>query len=315
MPLSIVFLGSTGFSVRLLEGLCESGHRLAGVVSLRDRPAGRGLKSRMTPLKEAALALPGCEVADWEDVSSGGEWATGLPGDAGLGVVAAFGKILPPSFIRRFPLGMLNVHPSLLPQLRGAAPIQRALMEGHRLTGVSLAFLDSGIDTGDVIDQAELEIAQEDDAASLEGRLAGLALRMLLDAISRLERDGSLQAYAQDHGVATYAPPITGADRPIDWARPDSATFNQVRALSPRPGAYTIFRDKRVKVLKARLTEAPSGEEPGTIEKIGKHDLLVNTSTCSLLVTYLQPEGARVLSAGEFLRGYRPEEGEAFRHG
>ncbi len=138
---------------------------------------------------------------------------------------------------------------------------------------------------------------------------------MLLAAVARLERDGTLPAYPQDHAVATYAPPITAADRPIDWSRPDSAIFNQVRALSPRPGAYTTFRDKRVKVLKARLTEVPSEEEAGTIDKIGKHDLLVNTSTNSLLVTDLQPEGGRVLSAGEFLRGYRPEEGEAFRHG
>lgn len=315
MSLRIVFLGSTGFSVRLLEGLSGSEHRLAGVITLRDRPAGRGLKNRMTPVKEAARDLPGCELVDWEDVSVSAHREGAVPAGADLGVVAAFGRILPPSFIGLFPLGLLNVHPSLLPQLRGAAPIQRAFMEGHRLTGVSLAYLDEGIDTGDVIEQVEMEITEEDDYAGLEDKLAGLALRLLLKNLGLLEREGSLPRYPQDHTVATYAPPITAGDRLIDWSRADEKTFNQVRALSPRPGACTTFRGKLVKILGTRLTGLPSSEAPGTIEKIGKHDLLVNTSTCSLLITGLQPEGGRALTAGEFLRGYRPEDGETFRDG
>jgi methionyl-tRNA formyltransferase len=206
---------------------------------------------------------------------------------------------------------MLNVHPSLLPQLRGAAPIQRAIMQGHRLTGVSLARIDEGIDTGEVIEQTELEIAEDDDAGSLEDQLAGLSVRLLLGSLDRLERESILPGYPQDHAVATYAPPISREERVIDWSRPDEKTFNQIRALSPRPGAHTFFRGRRVKVLRARLT----GQGPGVIEKIGKHDLLVQTSTCSLLVTELQPEGGRGLTAGEFLRGYRPGEGERFEDG
>ncbi len=301
--------------MKLLEGLCEAGHSPAGVIALKDRPAGRGLKPRMTPLKEAALALGACAVADWEDVSSGAEWAAGLPGGAGLGVVAAFGRILPRDFIERFPRGLLNVHPSLLPQLRGAAPVQRALLEGRRLTGVSLALLDEGVDTGDVVDQAEVEIGEEDDSAGLEDRLAGAALRLLLANLERLEEGGSLEGRPQDHASATYAPPITAADRPIDWSRPGLDIFNQVRALSPRPGALTGFRGRRVKVLKVRPAGVRGGSEPGTLEVTGKDELLVSTSTCSLRIAALQPEGGKVLTAGEFLRGYRPAEGEAFRHG
>jgi methionyl-tRNA formyltransferase len=312
MPLDIVFIGSTGFSVRLLEGLRGSTHPVVKVITLADRPAGRGLKKRRTPLKEAAEGLGDCELTEWDslDVTEPID-ESGLK-ETGLGVVAAFGKIMPPAFIQRFPAGIINVHPSLLPQLRGAAPVQRAIMQGHSVTGVSLAFLDEGIDTGDVIEQAELEISKDDDFGSLEDKLAGLSIRLLLKNLDLLERYGPLPAYPQDDALATYAHPIRRADCLIDWSLPDVKTFNQIRALSPRPGAFTHLRGKRVKVMRARLTSQPSERPPGAIEKIGKHDLLVHSATCSLLVTDLQPEGGRVLSAGEFLRGYRIGETEAF---
>ncbi len=312
MPLDIVFIGSTGFSVRLLEGLCQSPHPVIKVITLADRPAGRGLKQRRTPLKQAAEGLAGCELAEWDTLDVTGPAGGAALQEPGLGVVAAFGKIMPPSFIERFPLGIINVHPSLLPRLRGAAPVQRAIMQGNRLTGVSLAYLDEGIDTGDVIEQAELEISAEDDFGGLEDKLAGLAIRLLIRNLDLLEREGSLTTYPQDHSLATYAHPIQREERLIDWSLPDLKTFNQIRALSPRPGAYTTFRGKRVKIMRTRLTGQPSEGPPGTIEKIGKHDLLVHTATCSLLVTDLQPEGGRILSAGEFLRGYRVSETEAF---
>lgn len=312
MPLDIIFIGSTGFSVRLLEGLRESAHPVVKVITLADRPAGRGLKQRRTPVKQAAEGFPGCELAEWDTLGATEPVGGSVLRETGLGVVAAFGKIMPPAFIERFPSGIINVHPSLLPHLRGAAPIQRSIMQGNRLTGVSLAFLDEGIDTGDVIEQVELEISQDDDFGILEDKLAGLAIRLLVRNLDLLEREGSLTAYPQDHAFATYAHPIQREERLIDWSLPDSKTFNQIRALSPRPGAYTTFRGKRVKVMRARLTGQPGEGPPGTIEKIGKHDLLVHTATCSLLVTDLQPEGGRVLSAGEFLRGYRVGETEAF---
>jgi methionyl-tRNA formyltransferase len=312
MPLDIVFIGSTGFSVRLLEGLRESTHPVVKVITLADRPAGRGLKKRRTPVKEAAASLAGCELAEWDSLDVTKTIDESVLKETGLGVVAAFGKIMPPAFIQRFPAGIINVHPSLLPQLRGAAPVQRAIMQGHRLTGVSLAFLDEGIDTGGVIDQAELEISENDDLGSLEDQLASLAIRLLLKNLDLLERNGSLPASPQDDALATYAHPIQREDCIVDWSLPDFKIFNQIRALSPRPGAYTHFRGKRVKIMRARLTGQPSEGSCGAIEKIGKHDMLVHTATCSLLVTDLQPEGGRVLSAGEFLRGYRIGEMEAF---
>ncbi len=285
------------------------------IIALSDRPAGRGRKLRSTPVKEAAIRMPEITFVEYEDYAAASPDGSPAVPENSLGVVAAFGKIVPRSFIDRFPLGIINVHPSLLPHLRGAAPVQRAIMQGHRLTGVSLAYLDEGIDTGDVIDQEELEIGDVDDFARLEKGLSGLAVKMLKRNLDKLEKDGGLPRTPQGHSLATYAHPISREECRIDWGCPDVQVFNQVRGLSPRPGAFTFFRGKRLKILGARLTGRTGRGHPGDIGIVGKEEMLVQTMSSPVLVTSLQPEGGRVLSAGEFMRGHRIAPGEAFSHG
>lgn len=315
MGLEIVFLGSTGFSVDILEGLLASGHDVTKIIALSDRPAGRGRKLRATPVKIAASGCPGITLVEYEEYTAGSAESGSAGREKGLGVVAAFGKIVPRSFIDRFPLGIINVHPSLLPKFRGAAPVHRAIMEGHAVTGVSLACLDEGIDTGDLIDQRELRIEDDDDFLSLEKRLAGLAVEMLKENLDRLDREGNLERTPQDGSEATYAHPIARDECRIEWERPGAHVFNQIRGLSPRPGAFTFFRGKRLKILGSRQTGVTGGGNPGTIEAGGKEDILVHTGSGSLLLTALQPEGSRVLTAGEFMRGYRIAEGDTFSDG
>lgn len=315
MALDIVFLGSTAFSVDILEGLLASGHNVVKIIALSDRPSGRGRKMRGTPVKEAARRYPEITLVEYE------EYAATLPGtdmsgtEDGLGVVAAFGKIVPGSFIARFPMGIINVHPSLLPMLRGAAPVQRAIMQGDEISGLSLAYLDEGIDTGDVIDQEQLGISDDDDFGSLEKKLAALAVDMLKRDLDLLEREGRLPRSRQDRSRATYAHPIGKEECRIEWGRPDIQVFNLIRGLSPRPGAFTFFRGKRLKILGARKTGRPVQGSPGEIFVRGKEEISVQTISGPILITCLQPEGGRALSAGEFIRGYRIAAGEAFSHG
>jgi methionyl-tRNA formyltransferase len=312
MPLKLVFFGNTNYSLVILRGIQESKHILVGVVTSPDKPAGRGLRARPTPLRAYAKGDPRLLVLENEDLRSEEFLRELRSWGADLGIVAAYGRIIPIEVIRLLPRGMLNLHPSLLPRLRGPAPIQRSIMEGARITGVSLVRVDEGVDTGDIVDQEEVEIDEQDTFESLEARLAHLAVRILLKDLDLLEEEGKLRGRPQDEAHATYAPPIEKRERLIDWSQSDTKIFNQVRALYPRPGAFTFFRGKRVKIMRASLTVRPSKTPPGTLTRPGKGNLSVSTGSNDLLLLELQPEGSRVMTAGEFLRGQRVKDGEAF---
>ncbi len=313
MPLKIVFFGSSRFSALVLEGILSMRYNLAGVVTSEDKPAGRGRVEKGTIVKDFIVKHhPSLNLLMTEDLSTPDfvNFIRGLRAE--LGVVAGYGKIFDISTIRLFPKGMINVHPSLLPRLRGPAPIQRAIMEGLNITGVSLYLMDEGIDTGDIIDQEEVEILEEDNGESLETRLAHIGALLLLKNLDALEEKGYFTTYKQAHEFATYAPVIKDSDKRIDWAEEDVKIFNKIRALSPKPGAYTTFRGKRVKILASRLTTQVSVGKPGSLTQLGKNDLIVDTSNSPLLILTLQPEGSRPMSAGEFLRGYRILDGDSF---
>ena len=309
MGFPLVIWGSSDFTVRLLDGLEERGRIPAGVVTVADRPAGRGLKNRPTPVSRWAEARKDVKLLKMVDPRDPGELerVRSLGGD--MGIIASFGRILPPGYLKAYPLGFVNVHPSLLPELRGAAPIQRAIMWGYGRTGVTLAYLDEGMDTGDIIEQREEGIAPEDDAAALEEKLTGKALEMLLEVLVRLERGERLEGRPQPREGVTYAPALRKEEFEIDWNAPRETIRNKVRALSPRPGAHTHMRGRRLRVLRCIPVEL-AAETPGTLRVIGKERLAVHAQDGALEIITLQPEGSRAMSAGEFLRGYHPGDGE-----
>jgi methionyl-tRNA formyltransferase len=308
--LNTVFLGSGEFSRDLLRDLLRAGLSISAVITRPDHPAGRGLRQRSTPVKTLA-EHEGMRVFQPDG-----------PGDplfmdaldesrTEMIVVADYGHLLPRHILEYTATGCLNVHPSLLPRYRGAAPIQRALMQGERVTGVTLMLLDEGMDTGDIIACEESSIDESDNALSLRGKLASLGARMLVETLP-LFLSGAITPVAQDETMATYADPIGKTDTIIDWTRAAENIHNQIRALSPRPGAYTRFRGKRVKILRSLPCRDLSEAAPGRLVLDGKDGLLVGTTAGELQLLELQPEGKKAMGAAEFRRGYRLAADESF---
>ncbi len=308
MSLAVTVWGSAGFTVSILEWLERSGRKPVGVVSVSDRPAGRGLKERPTPVSIWAGTRTDIPLIKIGDINQRAtiESIKEMGGD--LGIVASFGKVLPRSLLGIYPKGFINVHPSMLPELRGAAPIQRAIMRGYKKTGVTLACLDEGVDTGDIIDQEEEAIRPEDDAGSLEGRLRNLAVKLLERNLDRLEREGKLGRRPQPERGATYASALRKEEFRIRWEDPRENVRNLVRALSPRPCAFTLFRGKRLRISRCEPIDlTPS--RPGSLHVVGKDRMAVSAGDGCLEILELQPEGSRIMTAGEFIRGYRPLDG------
>jgi len=310
MGLRLLYFGSDDFAVPSLDKLLEGEHEIAAVVTRPDMPSGRGLKVGETPvatraaecgipvLKPAALTRE--EFAD--DIADRG-W------DAG--VVVAYGGLIPRWLLDVPRLGFVNLHPSLLPRYRGAAPVERALMNGASVTGVSTIMLNEWLDAGDILEHHEEPINEDDTAGVLRERLSSHGARLLSATLDALER-GELTPVPQEEEKATFAPPVSTAEGNIDWSRPAESIDRLVRAMDPQPGAYTFFRGKRVKVLQARLTDVPPEDEPGTIMNLGKEGFLVNTGTTGLQVLQVQPEGKQKMTSAEFSRGQRLDIAESF---
>ncbi|MEW6553065.1 MAG: methionyl-tRNA formyltransferase [Actinomycetota bacterium] len=308
--LNTVFLGSGGFSRDLLDELLRSGFEISAVFTRPDHPAGRGLHRRPTPVK-AFAKLRGLRV--FQPDGPRDPLFTASLGEVKpeLMLVADYGYLLPARILGYTAKGCLNVHPSLLPRYRGAAPIQRALMRGEAVTGVSLMVMDEGMDTGDVIAVRELAIADSDSALTLRRKLATLGAGLLLETLPPFLA-GDIPPVPQDEAMATYADPIRKEDTVIDWTRTAADIHNQVRALSPRPGAYTLLRGKRVKVLRTLPRPDVAAGIPGELLPEGKEGVAVGTGGGALQLLEVQPEGKKAMSAGEFRRGYRPARGEVF---
>lgn len=301
--LRVVFLGSGDFAHGLLRRLLEDGCGIAAVIIPPERPAGRGLRIKASPLKVLArerglpLLQPG-EPRQENYVAALREQRPDLV------LVTDYGHILPAAVLEIPPSGCLNVHPSLLPRYRGAAPIQRALMDGVEKTGVSLMLLDEGMDTGPVICQREAAVGGEDDAGILRERLASLAARMVIEELPRYLA-GEAVPRPQDERTATYAPPIAKGEYEIDWSRPAADIHNLVRALAPRPGAFTTLRGKRIKILRARLADRDANLAPGEMAALDGETFVAGCADGAISLELVQPEGRKAMTAGEFLRGYR----------
>jgi methionyl-tRNA formyltransferase len=299
--LRILFLGTAEFACPSLEALLNSSHPLLGVVTQPDRPSGRGRKIIPSPVKSLARKadLPIYQPENLRDPSSL-EILQSLRPD--LMVVVAYGQILSAAALAVPPKGCVNVHGSLLPQYRGAAPIARAILGGETRTGVTTMFLDPGMDTGPILLAEETEIGEEDTAGTLHDRLSLMGAGLLLRTLEGLERN-SLTPRAQDSSQATYAPKIEKEEARIDWTAPARQLFNLLRAFDPWPGAFTTWKDRKIKLFHPRLAGDEPGKVPGTLIRASADGLLISASEGTLLVREVQMESRPRMPVGEFLRG------------
>ena len=302
----IIFMGTPDFAVPSLERMIAAGYPPIVVVTGQDKERGRGRKVSPTPVKEVALRndVPVIQPDSVKDPSFAAEIAE-LKAD--LIVVVAF-RILPPAVFNAARLGAFNLHASLLPRFRGAAPIQRALMEGVTETGVTTFFLREKVDTGNMILQKRIDVGPNETAGDLHDRLAELGADAVVETIRMIE-DGSAVAVPQDNSLATPAPKISKEDCRIDWRRSASEVHNQIRALSPYPGAWTMYDGIRHKILRTRLTESDHNAEPGTIvDSSGR--LEVACQEGGLEILELQREGKRRVAAQDYVNGYNVTPGD-----
>src|SRR6056297_3515902 len=298
----LVFMGTPGFAVPALQALHAAGHEIAAVYSQPPRPAGRGKKPRPSPVQAAAEAL-GLEVRTPERLRDAEAQAEFSALEADAGVVAAYGLILPRAVLDAPKLGCWNVHASLLPRWRGAAPIQRAILAGDAETGVCIMRMEPGLDTGPVALREATPIGAEDDAGTLHDRLAEIGARLIVQAMARLEA-GTLETTPQPEAGVTYADKIDKAEARIDWTRPAEAVGRQVRAFAPAPGAWTEIDGERLRVLAAR-PEAGEGVPGETLDDA----LRVACGEGALRVTRAQRAGRGAGPAEELLRGFPAPKG------
>lgn len=304
----LVFMGTPAFAVPSLRRLHADGHEIRLVLTQPDRPAGRGRRLRPPPVKEAAAAL-GLPVLQPEKVRGAAiaDRLRALAPDAM--VIVAFGQLLPREILEIAPHGCLNVHASLLPAYRGAAPIAWALIRGEEETGITIMRLDEGMDSGPILLSRREAIRPEDTAGTLGDRLAALGADALSEALAGLAA-GTIEPRPQDHSRATFAPKLTQAHCRIVWDRPAVAIHNQVRGLSPEPGAFTTWEGRILKVLAtAPLGDGGGGAPPGTILSVGPETLVIATGQGPLHLVTVLPENRRPMTGAEFARGARLQRG------
>ena len=302
----LIFLGTPAFAVPTLEAMVRAGHEVLAVLTQPDRPRGRGQQAAASPVKQAALAL-GLPVYQPERVRrpEAVEFLRGLPCDAM--VVVGYGQIIPQSIIDMAPLGIINVHASLLPKYRGAGPIQWSIVNGETRTGVTTMRIDAGLDTGDMLLKAETEIDPDENAIALGTRLAVMGAELLVTTLDGLAK-GTITPEKQDSAQATLAPLIKKEDGRIDWTLPALAIHNRIRGLQPWPGAQTTFRGQPLHIWKSRVSPTASGA-PGKL--VSLKPPTVGTGQGALELVEVQQEGRKRIPAGDFANGQRLTENES----
>ncbi len=310
-PLNLVFCGTPRFAVPTLEKLVEAGHSLPLVVTQPDRPRGRGMEVAVSPVKDAAIRL-GIAIAQPAAIKNNAEFRDQLGAICPVAiVVVGYGRIIPQWMIDLPRFGNLNLHASLLPKFRGAAPIQWAIASGESVTGVTTMRIDAGLDTGDILMQREIPIALEDTAETLGPRLADLGADLMVQTLRGLE-NGEVQPTPQDHSRATLAPILKKEDGRMDFTRSANDLFNRLRGFQPWPGAFTTFKGKTLQVHRAQPAQQALKLKPGEIVAAGSR-LFVgcgknNQDEDTMLeLVEIQLEGKRRMTAQEFINGYRPQ--------
>lgn len=305
----IVFAGTPEFAARALAALLASRHEVVLVLTQPDRPSGRGMRPQPSAVKRLALQH-GIALRQPQTLRDAAEHVALAEAGADIMIVAAFGLILPQAVLDIPRWGALNIHASLLPRWRGAAPIQRALLAGDAKTGISIMSMDAGLDTGPVLQSEVTPIGDADNAQTLHDRLADMGARLLLDALDRLEQ-GSVKAIRQSDSDACYAAKISKTEARIDWTRGAKHAWRQIRAFNPSPGAATQLRETEIKIWQARLASTSAGKG-GEVLQADSDGLLVACGTDALWLEQLQKPGGKRLPAREFLRGFPVAPGELF---
>ena len=306
--MKIIFAGTPHFAAAALQALLDAGHEVVAVLTQPDRPAGRGMQLQPSPVKQLAEqhALPVWQPQTLKQPEIQQQLAA-LSAD--VMVVAAYGLILPPAVLAAPRFGCLNIHASLLPRWRGAAPIQRALLAGDAETGITIMQMDAGLDTGAMLLKKSTPITPADDAQTLHDRLAELGAAAIVEALRSLP---DLAAEAQDEARATYAAKLNKAEAQLDWSLTAAQLERAVRGYHPVPVAHTVIRDTPVKIWRARLADggAAFSAEPGTIVSVDKRGIGVACGTGVLWLEILQRPGGKALPASQFVQGFPLQAGE-----
>lgn len=298
---NLIFMGTPDFAVPCLQALIENGENIAAVVCQPDRRKGRGRKLQAPPVKALALkhdipVLQPTKIKSEEFLDSIREIAPDLI------VVAAYGRILPPILLDIPPLGVINVHGSLLPKYRGAAPIQRAIINGEQETGITIMEMAEGMDTGDILLTGSLPISEDDTSVTLAEKMAELGGSLLIQTLESLRKE-NITPQKQDDSQATMAPPLCKTEGRIDWNQPASQISQLIRGLDPWPKAHTTLGDKWLRLFRPRVINEEAAEEPGTVVRIDGEGLLTATGSGYLLAREVQLEGGKRMTPRAFIQG------------
>lgn len=310
--LKIVFMGTPEFAVPSLQKLYDAGYDIAAVITQPDRPKGRKRVLTPPPVKELAQSL-GIRVLQPEKIRQADAVKVLTEINPELIVTAAYGQILPKSILDLPRLGCVNVHASLLPKYRGAAPIHYAIMNGESETGVTLMYMEEGLDTGEMISRVKTNIYDSDNTGTLFERLSELGAQLVVDTLPQLAA-GSITATAQSDDEATYAPMIKRNDEKIDWQQSARQVFNHVRALNPWPGSFTKWEGKVLKIWDCIEHDGPlnhvhAQETPGTVLTVDDSGITVRTGEGAVVLTRVQPAGRKAMPVGDFIQGSRLQPG------
>lgn len=303
----VIFMGTPDFAVPSLEALLTK-HEVVLVVTQPDKPKGRGKKMVPTPVKACALEH-GIPVLQPEKVKEP-EFVEQLRSyEPDLIAVTAFGQILSEPILEMPKYGCINVHGSLLPKYRGAAPMQWSIIDGEKVTGITTMYMAKGLDSGDMLLKAEVEITDEDTFATIHDKMAVTGANLLLDTLDQLEA-GTLERIPQDHDAATYAPMITKETGHIDWSKNRQDIINLIRGLNPAPAAYTIYEEEVLKIFGAVISDVQAdGAANGEIVAVVKKGFVVKCGDGCLLITEVQARGGKRMMADAYLRGHAMKEG------
>jgi len=307
----LIFMGTPQFAVPTLEALIQEGHEILAVVTQPDRPKGRGRKRVPSPIKELAL-MHQMEVLQPQKASDEDFCDHLRKMEPDLAIVVAFGQILKKNLLAIPEWGVINIHASLLPKYRGAAPIQWAILNSEPKTGLTVMRMDEGLDTGPILLQKEVPILQDETAGQLHDRLSLLAGQVIIKALTDMS-NSQLNETPQDESLASYASKIEKRDCLVDWKQPATRISCLIRALDPRPGAYTLLEGKQIKLFSSRVVEeAGLDGVPGRVVRHTKDDIQVDTGQGMIGIREIQYPGKKRLSIPDFLRGFPLPEGTIF---
>jgi methionyl-tRNA formyltransferase len=307
--MKVIFAGTPPFAAPALEALTSTGHEIRLVLTKPDRPAGRGMKNVASPIKVLAETY-GLPVLQPESLRQPEAHATLAKVGADVMVVVAYGLILPPAVLNLPKFGCLNIHASLLPRWRGAAPIERAILAGDRETGISIMQMDQGLDTGAVLLRRPLLISEHDTTGTLREKLAELGAACIVEALASIAQ-GAAHAISQNNLEATYAAKIEKSEAEIDWRLSAERISRMVRAFNPYPGAYTRLGGISMKIWQASIRMKEKGE-PGEIIAVEPRAILVGCGAGALVLEIVQKAGAKPMAAEQFLLGHPLQRGDRF---